>query len=174
MQSALVVLTPEAEPLVGPFRTKYDPSAAAGMPAHVTILFPFRLPHELGEVELERLRRVFARFRPFEYSLPEMRCFPPLVLYLAPVSDEPLRELTMAVWREFPETPPCGGKHANVTPHLTVAQLTYASDFARVKGEFQRACAGRLPIPASVTEVALMVDASGRWQPRQTFGLGQQ
>jgi hypothetical protein len=29
-ESALVVLVPEAEPLVKPFRDQYDPSAAAG------------------------------------------------------------------------------------------------------------------------------------------------
>jgi hypothetical protein len=35
-ESALVV--PEAEPLVKPFRDRYDPSAAAGVPAHITLL----------------------------------------------------------------------------------------------------------------------------------------
>ena len=39
--SALVVTVPAAERAVGPWRLHYDPSAAAGMPAHVTVLFPW-------------------------------------------------------------------------------------------------------------------------------------
>jgi hypothetical protein len=37
--SALVVAIPEAEPRVGALRTALDPSAALGVPAHVTICF---------------------------------------------------------------------------------------------------------------------------------------
>lgn len=36
---------PFGEPLVGGFRERYDSSAAYGMPAHVTVLYPF-LPWE--------------------------------------------------------------------------------------------------------------------------------
>ena len=45
-ESALVVLVPEADPLVGPFRSFFDPSAALGVPAHVTLLYPFVEPAE--------------------------------------------------------------------------------------------------------------------------------
>jgi hypothetical protein len=40
--TALVILVPEAEALVKAFRERYDPSAAEGMPAHVTVLYPFK------------------------------------------------------------------------------------------------------------------------------------
>ena len=43
-ESALVVLVPEAEGVVKPFRDLHDPSAAAGMPAHITLLYPFKHP----------------------------------------------------------------------------------------------------------------------------------
>lgn len=66
-QSALVVLVPEAEELVAPFRAAYDAAAAAGMPAHVTILFPFASPAwhlTVGSVTnehvLERFTQEFA------------------------------------------------------------------------------------------------------------------
>jgi hypothetical protein len=42
--SAVVVPVPEAEPRVGALRTALDPSAALGVPAHVTILYPFVAP----------------------------------------------------------------------------------------------------------------------------------
>ena len=56
-ESAIVALISEAENLVEPFRRRYDPSAAAGVPAHVTILYPFKPPHALTDDVIESLRR---------------------------------------------------------------------------------------------------------------------
>jgi hypothetical protein len=47
--SALVVLVLEAEASVKPFRDRHDPSAAAGMPAHITLLYPFKPPDETDD-----------------------------------------------------------------------------------------------------------------------------
>jgi 2'-5' RNA ligase len=98
MESALLVLVPEAEALVKSFRDRYDPSAAAGMPAHITLLYPFKLPSELDDEVLADLRRCFARFAPIRYALASIRRFPVEVLYLAPEPDEPFRRLTLAIW----------------------------------------------------------------------------
>jgi hypothetical protein len=67
-ESALVVLVPEAEPLVKPFRDRYDPSAAAGVPAHITLLYPFKPPDEIDSTVLENLRRLFCGFSSFRFS----------------------------------------------------------------------------------------------------------
>jgi hypothetical protein len=40
-ESALVVLVPAAEALVGVFRALYDPAVRVGVPAHITVLYPF-------------------------------------------------------------------------------------------------------------------------------------
>jgi hypothetical protein len=37
-----LIVVPEAEPFVAAYRRRYDPSAAVGVPAHVTILYPLR------------------------------------------------------------------------------------------------------------------------------------
>jgi len=50
-ESALVVLVPEAEAVVGWLRQRYDPSAAIGVPEHITINYPF-LPGEPADAEL--------------------------------------------------------------------------------------------------------------------------
>jgi hypothetical protein len=42
--SALIVLVPEVESLVGDFRRTFDISGTYGLGAHVTILFPFLSP----------------------------------------------------------------------------------------------------------------------------------
>ena len=51
-QSAFVVLVPEAEPWVKDLRERYDPIAAVGMPAHITVLFPFIPPDLLTDSDL--------------------------------------------------------------------------------------------------------------------------
>ena len=95
IESALVVLVPEAEVVVKPFRDKYDPSAAHGCPAHVTLLYPFKLPDEITKVDFDNLSRCFAIFQPFQFSLVVTRSFPG-VLYFVPQPDQPFRRLTYA------------------------------------------------------------------------------
>ena len=169
-ESALVVLVPQAEALVGPFRDLYDPSAMAGVPAHITLLYPFRPPEEIDEGVRESLRACFESFASFSFSLSASRRFPG-VLYLAPDSDEPFRQLTSALWRRYPETPPYGGKWPNIVPHLTVAQVADPAALDRVASEFAHASHRRLPITGRTTGVALMDNRSGRWVVRTVFGL---
>jgi hypothetical protein len=58
-RSALIVAVPEAEPLVGEWRLRYD-NASLDVPAHVTLLFPFMPAGELGEALFGELRALFA------------------------------------------------------------------------------------------------------------------
>jgi hypothetical protein len=106
LESSLAVLVPEAELLVSSFRGRYDPSAAAGMPAHVTLLYPLKPPQEIGDPVIEKLNQCFASFPAFEFSLVNVRGFPGGVLYLAPEPDEPFRRLTLAIWSCFREHRP--------------------------------------------------------------------
>jgi hypothetical protein len=173
IESALVVLVPEAEGLVRPFRERHDPSAAAGMPAHITLLYPFKALDESGATLLDDLRDGFAGFSPFRFSLASIRRFPAEVFYLAPEPAEPFRQLTLAIWGWHPEKPPYGGKWPDIVPHLSVAQLQDEQQLDRINDEFVRAADGKLPIHATATDVALMDNSSGRWRVRATFGLGR-
>jgi 2'-5' RNA ligase len=170
--SALVVLVPEAESLVKSFRDRFDPSAAAGMPAHITLLYPFKPPDKVDEILLDDLRQCFARFAPIQFALGSIRRFPVEVLYLAPAPDEPFRQLTLAIWDQYPETPPYGGKWPDIVPHLSVAWLADEQKLDGITDDFVEASQESLPIRATASEVALMDNRSGRWQVRATFGLG--
>jgi hypothetical protein len=92
-QSALVVLVPAAEELVARFRATHDPAAAAGVPAHITTLFPFRTPAQIDVLTIEQLKACFCAYAPFDFGLLEIKSFPGLI-YLArrwctwPVQDE--------------------------------------------------------------------------------------
>jgi 2'-5' RNA ligase len=172
--SALVVLVPEAEASVKPFRDRYDPSAAAGMPAHITLLYPFKPPDEVDEAVLDNLRHCFTRFAPIQFSLSSIRRFSVEVLYLAPEPDEPFRQLTSAIWDRYPETPPYGGKWSNIVPHLSVAWLADEQQLDGITNDFVEAAQEKLPIRATASEVALMDIRCGRWQIRAMFSLGRE
>ena len=48
-QTAIIVPVGAAEPIVGRWRTRFDPAAAAGVPAHVTIIYPFLPGHDIDD-----------------------------------------------------------------------------------------------------------------------------
>jgi 2'-5' RNA ligase len=172
-ESALVVLVPEAEAAAKPFRDRYDPSAAAGMPAHITLLFPFKAPEDIDATALGGLRDCFARFEPIRFSLGAIKRFHSGVLYLAPEPDEPFRQLTRSIWKLFPETLPYSGKWPDIIPHLSLARLADEALLTAVADDFAGASAGKLPLPAIASEVALMDNRSGRWKVEATFSLGR-
>jgi hypothetical protein len=94
-KSALVVLVPEVEPLVGEFRREFDTSAIHGLGAHVTILFPFRAPDSLSAAVMAGLRAVFAGQPRFTFSLTSVGGFPSVV-YLVPEPRDPFNSLMRA------------------------------------------------------------------------------
>jgi 2'-5' RNA ligase len=170
-ESALVVLVPEAEALARPFRDKYEPSAAAGVPAHITLLYPFKAPDEIDDIIVGKLRDCFARFQPIQFALGRTHRFPVEVLYLAPEPDEPFRQLTLAIWKLFPEAPPYRGNWPDIVPHLSLARIADEQRLDAIADAFAEASRGRLPIRATASEVALMDNRSGRWQVRTLFSL---
>lgn len=170
-ESALVVLVPESEHLVSPFRERYDPSAAAGMPAHITINYPFTpLWPNWYEVILA-LEELLDRFPQFTFILPEIRRFPD-VLYLAPAPSQPFRELIAAVTKRFPESPPYSGQIDEVVPHLTVAQIGERAKLDEVAEDLARHAIGQLPIHARAESVWLMDNRDGKWETQYEFLLG--
>jgi len=95
MESTLVILVPEAEGLVRSFRERYDPSAKAGMPAHITLLYPFKSPNEIDGLVIDTLSHCFSSFQPFKFSLMTIQQFPGDTLYLVPEPEDPFRELAL-------------------------------------------------------------------------------
>ena len=74
-ESGIILPVPEAEPIVQALRLDHDPSARLGVPAHITLLYPFAPP----EVALglgDDLARLFDRFGRFEFSLVDVGRFP--------------------------------------------------------------------------------------------------
>ena len=168
-QSALGVPVPEAEPWVKDLRERYDPIAAVGMPAHITVLFPFISPDLLTDSDLARAAGIFRRFRSFEFRLEQVGRFPES-LYLVPEPDEPFISLTEAIVREFPEYPPYGGKFTEIIPHLTVANRS-AELSAIAEAKLLARMKDLGPIHAVYNVVKLYENSSGCWRWAQAFPL---
>jgi len=165
LDSALLVPVPEAEPCVQRHRFRYDSIALRGVPAHITVLFPFMSRGAITEATTSSVRDVVASFSAFSFSLTRVERFPE-ALYLAPEPAEPFVRLTEALADRFPSFPPYGGAHPEVIPHLTVAQDpdTPTKELTEISRHLPIACAAR--------EIWLMVEGDdGRWHKQSTFSL---
>lgn len=103
----MIVAVPGAEPVVGEWRMRYTLDAPAGIPPHVTVLFPFVPAERVGAVE-KRLAEIVAGTPAFDLVLARTARFPEL-LYLEPEPAKPFAALTAAVAAEWPSTSPTSG-----------------------------------------------------------------
>ncbi|MDQ0688482.1 2'-5' RNA ligase [Streptomyces achromogenes] len=165
-QSGLIVRVPEAEPVVRAWRERLDPSARAGVPAHVTVLFPFLDESSVDDGVCAAVAEVIGRHRPFEVRFERCGRFPGS-LYLVPEPGIPFVRLTEAIADRWPQHPPFGGRFDEVVPHLTIAQ---GQDDA-VLEEVEAGLRDRLPVTGRVSSVDLMVHDGTGWRHRASFAL---
>jgi hypothetical protein len=165
-ETALVVVVPEAEPLVSEWRAQHDWSAQRGVPAHVTILYPFVPTEKVDDDLLGELSELFGAQPAFSFDLPRVARFPE-VAWLAPDPEEPFKALIASVVARFPDYPPYEGAHDEVIPHLTVAE-----GGAELQDRVEAAISGHLPIRAHARDVALLSeDDQGLWHEAYRFPL---
>jgi hypothetical protein len=155
-RTALIAEVREAEAAVGALRLAHDSSAVLGVPAHVTILFPFA---DAAQVDEPAIAQLVASFPAFDFELDRVERFENGLVWLHPEPSAPFAELTAAVWRRWPAYPPYEGAHEVVIPHLTVSEDAIEVDIP-------------LPIKASARAVTLIEQAAdGRWAVRRVFPL---
>jgi GrpB-like predicted nucleotidyltransferase (UPF0157 family)/2'-5' RNA ligase len=146
---------------------QHDPAAAAFIPAHVTLLYPFVPAESIGDQVIEELASMFAAGSSFHVSFEETASFSNEILYLAPNPAKRFSELTNELSEKF-GLQPYGGVFDEVVPHLTIGHI-------RHRGVFDTAAKGvapLLPISSIAKEVWLMEERSDRWYVRQRFALG--
>ncbi|WP_327255242.1 2'-5' RNA ligase family protein [Streptomyces sp. NBC_01244] len=167
-RTALIVRIPEAEPAVRDWRDRIDPAAraGAGVPAHVSVLYPF-LQESLIDASVHA--GIAAALRPhlaFDLRFEGTGRFPGM-LYLAPEPDAPLRRLTLAVTERWPQVRPYGGRYPDPVPHLTVAQRAREADLDAAEADLR----GRLPLTTRVRAVDLVAFDGTAWHERARFTL---
>ncbi len=171
-ETAIVVPVPAAESVVGPYRLRYDPSAARGMPAHVTLHYPFLPQHLLTAEGCACLRRFAASEAAFPFELTELRTFGSGrndALYLVPRPEEPFLRLADLITARWPEVPLYGGLYDRIIPHLTVAMLDASTPVHLLRRDLEP----RLPIRARADEIWLVGRrGEGTWSTVDRFELG--
>jgi 2'-5' RNA ligase len=168
-ESAIIV--PVQVPVaVNRLRDRMDPSAVQGVPAHVTLIYPFMPADELKDDVRRRVEQIIAAEPVFPFSLTGVRRFPNVV-YLAPEPVEPFRRLTRALASAFPDYPPYEGAHDDIVPHLTVAQDVPDDYYAAA----EHALPAELPIRDVAREAWLIGHSPEQlWHTLWRFPLGAQ
>jgi 2'-5' RNA ligase len=167
-ETAIIVPVPQAEAATFRLRRQYTRDGGAGMPAHVTLLYPF-VDTSLLVGCLDEIESVLEPFPAFDFELGRVDRFAnePGTLFLAPEPASPFLDLTVELTGAFPSHPPYGGEHATIVPHLTVAHGDRVL-LDSLEPEVQP----HLPIAARATEVWLMAETvNGRWEQRFVFAL---
>ncbi|HEY2141851.1 MAG TPA: 2'-5' RNA ligase family protein [Solirubrobacteraceae bacterium] len=152
--TTLIVPVPAAEDLL------QKSAREAGIPAHITLLYPFLNARTIDEETESTLASLLREVSSFDFSLSEIGRFPGVV-YLAPDPATPFVELTRSLAEHWPDHQPYGGAFQEIIPHLTVAHG------APIPGGLSE----RLPVRARAEEVWLMSRAAGRWTRSGVFPL---
>lgn len=151
VQAALLIVCPRAEEAVGRLRREHDSAALRGIPAHVTVDFPFAPLPDLAADDEARLEELFAQFPPFTMRGSGTDWFGEQVLFVTLDDPAPVIAMTDAVTAAFPQFPPYGGVFDEVTPHLTVGHDQPKEVLDRVEEEVL----AKLPFEQHVDTVEL-------------------
>lgn len=168
-ESGFVVCVPEAEDVVRALRQRYHAVALLGVPAHITVLYPFMPPQHITHEVLARAAAAVASVPAFAFAMGKVGRFP-ATAYLAPDPAEPFVALTEALARAFPAYPPFRGEHATIVPHLTVAHGS-ADDAQHAAVELEAAMRLHGPVRAWCSQVSLLGSAAGRWREMHRLPL---
>ena len=157
--------------MVEELRYRLDPAARLGVPAHITVLYPFVDPAVPLDRPVRRLRTILGTVRRFTYRLDRVGWFDDEVVWLAPTPAEPFLELTRLIHNAWPHLRPYGGIHESVTPHLTVGDGGALDELRRAAATIEP----HLPINARAREVWLIDGSSapGSWRLQKRFTLSE-
>lgn len=166
--TALVFLVPEAESVVHSWRSAHDPSATEGMPAHMTVLYPFIAEGELNDHTLNEIATICGDWQSTAVGFMEFGRFP-AVLWLKPDTTSCF-ELITQIRNRWPECLQYGQSNLEVIPHLTITDGASEQIVAQAQADI----AQHLPLKAMISAVALMAFDGNNWVCRHEFALGRE
>jgi 2'-5' RNA ligase len=145
--------------------------AADGVPAHVTLLYPFVAPGRLNGAVRATIATIARRHAAFDYSLGGPARWPDTI-YASVEPAAPFLAIHRELARAFPDYPIYGRPAPfELVPHVTVAEGDFVDDPARMTDPAWST------LPARRKALALEViasDAKGRWRLVWRLPLGLQ
>ena len=150
-------------------RRSDDFAAGVGVPAHVTLLFPFMPAEALTRPVRRALAGIAASVEPFDVRFAAVGRFPGIV-YLVPEPGRRFTTLTDAIVARFPAYQPYEGAFDEVIPHLTLVESASAP-LDEIADEAQR----HLPFTRRVAVMEVLVEGpDARWRGHWRIPLGRQ
>jgi 2'-5' RNA ligase len=170
-RSAIVVPIRLTEALEAIRRDHVD-NTRLGVPAHVTVLFPFVPSPSMTPHDVARAAAAIGRIEAFDVDFREARTFDASptkegVVWLAPEPAAPFIAMTEAIVAAFPDYRPYDGLHDTVIPHLTLANVDVDLPM------LIEATRPELPFSRRVASAAVLVeDVARRWRIAHELPLG--
>jgi 2'-5' RNA ligase len=165
-ETALIVpvLLPKA---LAAFRLETLRDSGSGIPAHVTLLYPFVPPSGLDNRLRKAVAEVVSPHPRFEYALAGPARWSQ-ALYASVEPEAPFRSLHADLAAAFPEYPIYGGVF-DFVPHVTIAEGEAAAEPALADDSAWAS----LPATFTARSVELIVLEGNTWKLRWRFGLRQ-
>ena len=167
--TALIIEVPESEPIVHSYRARFDKIAARGIPAHITILYPFMPLENITDSVECALRKIVTDNTKFTFHLAEWGKFD-TALWLRPAPEIPFINLTETIFKRFPDYPPYDGKHNKIQPHLTVAQYEPQNSENTEWNRIRKSTKTSLPIACTASCLSIYTcDKTGYWKKHMSL-----
>jgi hypothetical protein len=165
-QTGLVIPVPAAEALLASVGTRYPGTVRDGVPAHVSLLYPFVATADLDEHVTTALQELLVEQVPIPVDFVECYRRGGFVA-LRPAPSDGLTELLSRTHRRWPDVVPYRGVYRDLEPHLTVAMRCSEQTAVRIEQE----ATAKLPIRAELREAWLLA-FEGQWTLRGRFKFG--
>jgi len=169
-ESGLIIPVPEFESFIRHHRTFNSAVSPEGVPAHLTLLYPF-LPPAGCEEARAAVAGFFADVEPFEFELTKVGWFDERVVFLAPDDPTPFVALTERLVARWTECIPYGGRHGGThVPHLTLGIEGTPAEMASLAEAAERL----LPVRCTADQAWLMIGTPhpAKWQVADQFRFG--
>ncbi len=165
-QTGLVIPVAAADALLASVGARYPGTVREGVPAHVSLLYPFVVAAELDERVTAACSELFVEQVPIRVDFAECYRRGGFVA-LRPEPSDGLKELMTRTWRRWPDVVPYGGVYGDVEPHVTVAMRCSDQTAVRIEQEVT----AELPICAELREAWLLAFEE-QWMLRDRFEFG--
>ena len=163
--TALVVLVPEAEPVLAIANAQMSAEKRLSTPAHITLIYPFMPPELISDEVLTSLVHFFDGFAPLSFEL-SIGWFGKEVLLLVPTPSSELVALTEAVLARWPEYPYYAGAYETIDPHLSLG-FGDAESLEPIAAAVEPST----PLAVNAAAVSLLVGPPEAMKERDSFPL---
>lgn len=170
VETGLIIPVPAFEEFIRHHRVFNPAVSPEGVPAHLTLLYPF-LPPEVCVEAHAQVASFFASVEPIEFELTEIGWFDDRVVFVAPDDPTPFVALTERLIGEWTECIPYGGRHGGKhVPHLTLGIEGTSQEMASLAEAAQQL----LPMKCVAEQAWLMIGTSrpARWDVSDRFSFG--